>query len=298
MSLELINIDNNPFDTSRNNFKPLILDGAMGSFLQEKGFIPDDVLWMTNLNQTNPEVIIQIHEEYIKAGADIITTNTFRTNPSAIQNNGISDSSSYVRQAVKLAHQAAKDKKVLIAGSNPPAEDCYQKNRTLSNQKLEINHKNHIDLLIDNNVHFILNETQSHFDEIKIICDHCITNRVPFIVSLYVEDSLKILSGESLKSVLTFISDYEPLAIGLNCIPPSLFRKIREQVKLSYKWGYYLNCGYGNVKDTAITCSISPNEYLETVKESLTDYPSFVGSCCGSNPNHTKKIKELFDGKN
>ena len=59
----LINSDNNPFDRSKNNFKPLILDGSMGSYLQEKGFAPDNVLWMTKLNQMNPDVIIKVHED-------------------------------------------------------------------------------------------------------------------------------------------------------------------------------------------------------------------------------------------
>ncbi|MGB5529576.1 MAG: homocysteine S-methyltransferase family protein [Ignavibacteriaceae bacterium] len=293
-----INIDNNPFDTTSINFNPLILDGAMGSYLQEKGFIPDDVLWMMKINQTNPEAIIQLHEEYINAGANIITTNTFRTNPSALESAGISDYKSYVQQAVKLAHQAAEDKKVLIAGANPPAEDCYQKIRNLSNQKLEINHKKHIDLLIDTDVHFILNETQSHFDEIKIICNYCNLNRLPFIISLYFDHALQILSGEPLERIINFIVDYNPLAIGFNCISSEILKRIWEQVNFSFNWGFYLNCGTGHPSERIIRCSISPDEYLKTVKESLIYNPSFVGSCCGSNPIHTKKIKELIDGKN
>jgi methionine synthase I (cobalamin-dependent) len=295
MSAQLIN--NNPFDKSGINFRPLILDGAMGSYLQEKGFAPNHVLWMTNLNQNNPEVIIQVHEDYITAGADLITTNTFRTNPSALDNYGIKDYKVYVKQAVKLGQKAVGNRDVLIAGSNAPAEDCYQRVRTLSQQKLEVNHINHIDLLIDSGVNIILNETQSHFDEIQIICEHCSKNKIPFVISLYIEEPMNILSGESLESVLFFISDYNPLAIGFNCISPKLFRRILEQVTLSFNWGFYLNCGSGNIRNEVITCDISPDEYLESVKESFSSQPSFVGSCCGSNPDHIKKIKELLDGK-
>ncbi len=64
--------------------------------------------------------------EYIEAGADIITTNTFRTNPASLFKAGISNAAEYVKEAVDLAKQAAIGKKVIIAGSNPPAEDCYQ----------------------------------------------------------------------------------------------------------------------------------------------------------------------------
>jgi len=299
MSYPLVNIDNNPFTTSRVDSKPLRLDGAMGTYLQEKGYSPNKALWMTEINQTNPDVIVQIHKEYIEAGADIVTTNTFRTNPSAFENTG-NDWIPYVEQAVKLAQTAVKgyDKKVYITGSNAPAEDCYQTERTISNNKLEINHKYHIDLLIDSGVNFILNETQSHFDEIQIICNHCHKNKIPFLISLYLTDTLSILSGESFKYVLQFIYEYEPLAIGFNCISPNVFNKIREQVQLNFNWGYYLNCGLGNPSDKIITCGINPDEYIEIVKESMKNNPSFIGSCCGSNPNHIRKIKEFLDGRN
>jgi homocysteine S-methyltransferase len=289
--------ENNPFNNSNKDFKPLILDGAMGSYLQEKGFKPDNASWMTSINKKNPEIIIQVHKDYIEAGANIITTNTFRTNPVSAQDYE-KNIKSNVKQAVQLAIEASKDYNIYIAGSNAPAEDCYQKERTISNKILELNHKYHIDLLIDNKVHFILNETQSHLDEIKIICNHCSKNDIPYVISLYISESENILSGESLEYVVKFILDNKPLAIGLNCIPTELFLNLREQVSSYYYWGYYLNCGSGNPTDRIITCGVSPDDYIETVKESMVYNPSFVGSCCGSNPNHIKKIREYLDGRN
>jgi len=76
--------ENNPFETVKLNSKPLILDGTMGSYLQQKGFATDDNLWTTHINHTNPDIIFQTHLEYIEAGADVITTNTFRTNPTSL----------------------------------------------------------------------------------------------------------------------------------------------------------------------------------------------------------------------
>ena len=118
------------------------------------------------------------------------------------------------------------------------------------------------------------------------------------MISLYISESQNILSGESLKYVVKFILDHKPLAIGLNCIPTELFLNLREQVSSYYYWGYYLNCGSGKPTDEIITCGVSPDDYLETVKESMVYNPSFVGSCCGSNPNHIKKIREYLNGRN
>jgi len=286
----------NPFESKLS--KPIVLDGAMGSYLQQKGLLTDDILWTTNINHNNPDLILQTHLEYIDAGADIISTNTFRTNPASLLKAGISNSVEYVKEAVALAKQAAIGNKVLIAGSNPPAEDCYQSNRIINSNELEMNHKNHIDLLIDSGVDFVLNETQSHFDELQIICDHCDRNNIFSVVSLYVLDNLKILSGESLENILLFLKDHQVMAIGFNCISPNLFLKIIGSIQLPEKWGYYLNCGSDHKTDKIINCGIQPQEYLKSVKYSMAFTPVFIGSCCGSSPAHTKIIRKHLDGQN
>lgn len=285
----------NPFETTKLKGIPLILDGAMGSMLQQKGFIADRDIWMSKLNITHPEIIREIHKDYIFAGADIITTNTFRTNPAAFEGAGYPFSSKYLREAVRIAKYASENSKVLIAGSNPPAEDCYQRERNISNKLLKINHTNHIDLLIDNGVDFILNETLSHFDEIKIICDHCSCNNIPALLSFYFDENLLILSGEDINYIVEFTSDHNPLAIGFNCIAPKLFNSVLRNITPKCNWGFYLNCGRGNPQDETIKCGISPTEYSGMVDETTKYEPSFVGACCGSNPNHIKEIKKLYE---
>ena len=286
----------NPFEDAKQCSRPLILDGAMGSYLQQKGFPVDNNIWTTKINETNPEIIIGIHQEYIKAGADIITTNTFRTNPSAMESAGISDIAKFVKEAVVLAKQSISDKQILIAGCNPPAEDCYQKERTISDKELELNHKYHIDLLIDNGGNLILNETQSHIDEIKIITDYSDKKNIPYVLSLYFDDTLRILSGESVESVFSYLSDHNPLAVGLNCIAPETFFSLLHSISLDVNWGFYLNCGSGNLADKEIVCGVEPLDYVKIVESSLKYKPAFVGSCCGSSPEHTRKIKEFLDG--
>lgn len=286
---------NNPFRSAKLNGVPLILDGAMGSLLQQKGFTANPDLWMSKLNITNPEIIFEIHKEYISAGADIITTNTFRTNPAAFKGAGYPFNSKYVKEAVKIAKSAAENTKVIIAGSNPPAEDCYQRERKISYNQLEYNHLNHIDLLIDNGVDFILNETQSHFDEIKIICEHCSNNNIPYIISFYFDENLEIFSGEGIHSTVEYSADHNPLAIGFNCVAPTLFERMLHNLKPNGNWGFYLNCGSENPEDENILCGVDPTEYIEFIVKTIKYQPSFVGACCGSNPGHTKEIKKIYE---
>ncbi len=285
----------NPFSYAKRICRPLILDGAIGSMLQQKGFTAHPDLWMSKLNITNPNIIFDIHKDYISAGADIITTNTFRTNPAAFEGAGYPFDSKYVIEAVKTAKCASENSKVIIAGSNPPAEDCYQRERKISNKLLKINHSSHIDLLIDNGVDFILNETQSHFDEIKIICEHCSGNNIPYIVSFYFDENLTIFSGEQVNYIVEYTVDHNPLAIGFNCIAPIIFNMMLRNTAPKGNWGFYLNCGSGNPQNEIIKCGVDPTEYAEIVDEAIKYEPSFVGACCGSNPNHINEIKKIYD---
>jgi homocysteine S-methyltransferase len=276
--------------------RPLILDGAMGSLLQQRGIEGDNFLWYSKANLDNPDIVKNIHREYVEAGADIITTNTFRTNPVSLKRSNYPiDQNEFVYRSVQIAVEAREDKDIIIAGSNAPAEDCYQEERTIPKYSIEYNHKKHIELLWESGSDIILNETQSHWDEIKIICEFCKYNSLPFIVSLYFTNNLKILSGEPVKEVVQFVNDYKPLAVGFNCIKPDTFKKYFIENNTPGNWGFYINCGTGNVFDETISCGITPEQYTAIVKEYLPEKPVFIGSCCGSSPLHSENIKEYFD---
>jgi len=287
----------NPFSRIIDDKKPLILDGAMGSLLQQMGYKPDSNIWMTSLNSISPEIIKSVHKSYIEAGANIITTNTFRTNPAALADAGIFDCAPLVKEAVRLAKESVNDHPVYIAGSNAPAEDSYQKIRKLSYKQLELNHKNHIDLLQENDVYFILNETQSHFDEIKIICSHCQRNNIPYVISILFDEKLKILSQEPVEYILKFIWEHEPFAIGFNCIAPRLLDNLLGNIQMSYKWGFYLNCAGENYFNTKIESVVDADRYIKIIEKNLKFKPSFIGACCGSSPEHIKAIKKYLNEK-
>ena len=276
--------------------RPFILDGANGSLLKQATKFEDNILWSSILNITNPEKVIALHKEYIDSGADIITTNTFRTNPTVYKQSNINLSNEeFLQRSVQLAIEARNEKEIIIAGSNAPAEDCYQVERTISKYDLKYNHKKHIELLWESGVDVIWNETQSHWDEIEIISKFCSSNSIPFVLNFFFTSEFKLLSGEPLTEAVKMVEDYSPLCIGFNCIKPDLFSKYSERNVLPKSWGFYLNCGAGSVDDANIICGIEPKEYVDLIKPVLKSNPLFVGSCCGSNPNHTKAIKEYFN---
>jgi homocysteine S-methyltransferase len=296
-----MNVVYNPFSIAKRMERPLILDGAMGSLLQQYGVPRDEYLWMSLANITHPDTVTLVHRKYIDAGADIITTNTFRTNPTAIKEyvsnkNGYNiEANSFIERSVELAKKAVLGSPILIAGSNAPAEDCYQIESKLSLEEYYNNHEFHIRQLFQNHCHFILNETQSHYSEIEIVSSICAKEKIPFVISIFFDEEFRLLSGEKFSEVINKILEYEPLAIGFNCIRPETFLSFIKGRELNFNWGVYMNCGSGDYNDDIIIPGITPDEYKGIIKEVIKYKPSFIGGCCGTTPDHVKKIKDIFD---
>ncbi|WP_337865627.1 homocysteine S-methyltransferase family protein [Ignavibacterium sp.] len=288
--------DFNIFQFAKKIKRPLVLDGAMGSLLEKSGLTKSDSSWSAKANLRYSDRVYQIHKEYVEAGADILTTNTFRTNPISLEQSGVSNFKRYVKKAIELAFDAKENLPVLIAGSNAPAEDCYQVKRTVTKKQLQYNHSAHIDCLIESGCHFILNETQSHFDEIQIIAKHCDKKNIPYVISLYFTENLILLSGEKVSEVIKFLSDTSVLSVGINCVSSSVIIKLSSQIELPGIWGFYLNCFMKYTNENSV-CSISNGDYLVTVQELIHFNPSFIGACCGSNPDFIRAIKGYLDAR-
>ncbi len=280
----------------KNLKRPLVLDGAMGSLLQAKGLPIDKYLWASFLNITNPDKVLALHKAYVEAGAEIITTNTFRTNPAAVELSGYNiDVKAFVSKSVQLAKEAVAEKEVLIAGSNSPAEDCYQREVTLPQHKIVYNHQKHIELLWEAEVDFILNETHGHLFEIETVSRFCSQNKIPFVTSLFFDEDLNLLSGEPLTAGIETVLSYEPLAVSFNCVLPKRFKKFAQNFEPNFQWGFYFNCGGENYASGKMETAITPERYIEVIKEVVNKKTVIIGSCCGSTPEHTKFIRKFVD---
>ena len=114
-----------------------IMDGAMGSELIRQGLELPERIWSADVNLSHPELVLEIHREYVEAGADYITANTFRTTPRAYENIGVrrqerrggkQDAEKRAKESMKIAVENAKEAagdSVKVLGSIAPLEDCY-----------------------------------------------------------------------------------------------------------------------------------------------------------------------------
>lgn len=279
--------------------KPLVLDGPMGTLLIERGVNLGSKLWSALALINNPEEVKKIHNEYIQSGADIITTNTFRTNPYAVKLSGTNYSSQeLVRKAVQLAKESinAANKKILIAGSNAPADDCYLTKRIMSKDEQIENHYLHIQYLIEAGVDFILNETFGDKEEIEIVCSICKEFHFPFAVSVLINSELKTFFGQNLFETIEMIFNYEPNFISLNCTRPEFILQALEILNDFKPFGVYPNLGsIESFQSGKLVRDFTDSQLNDFVKKLIDNGVRVIGVCCGGNPNDIKLIRKIVD---
>ncbi len=210
----------------------------MGSRLEQQTKVePILPLWSAAYNHTHPKDVKKIHAEYIAAGADICTTNTYRTLPGIYAKAGRSHAEAYesFSHAIDAVYQAIKeaDRKVYIAGSSATFEDCYKPGRTVSDQFLADQHGTHMQWLADAHVDCILLETVPCARELKIMTSAVRSVGKPFIVSVTVDENGNLRDGTPIAEAVRITDDSNRVAISINCSPilhaDNAFNKLKSE---------------------------------------------------------------------
>ena len=304
----------------------LILDGAMGTRIQAYGldeadfrgrrFVRDDVQYKGNndmLSLTRPDVITDIHERYLKAGADIITTNTFSSQRVSQADYHLESCAREMALAgARLARQAA-DRPRYVAGSVGPTNKTLSMSpdvsdpaaRELSYDQLYAAYEEQVDALLEGGVDALLIETI--FDTLNAKCaidaSLAVMKRrgadLPLMLSVTVSDLAgRTLSGQTLDAFLASVSPYPIFSIGLNCSFGATQMKpfLRSLVRRSpYYITAYPNAGLPNAMglydETAE--SMAP-KMGELVDEGLVN---IIGGCCGTDERFIELYQPLVAGK-
>ena len=279
-----------------------LLDGAMGSEFIRRGEILPPHTWSADVNLTNPDLLYGIHQEYVTAGVDYLTTNTFRTTPRAYQKTGLSYKEAYstakisMHNAVQMARKASNDS-IKILGSIAPLEDCYSPDlfpgADLATKEFSVI----AEWLADERIDIFLLETMNNILETKTCLDVVEKYKLPIWVSFNLLDSDHIQSGESLKSAIKMVDKFSVDCILLNCNPLNRTFSALETLAryCSGKWGIYPNLGVGEPSpDGIIKDYHSDTEFIDLTKNAVKLGATVVGGCCGSNPKHIELLKNLI----
>ena len=309
----------------------LVLDGAMGTMIQSYGLTEDDfrgqrfadsnVEMKGNndmLNITRPDVILDIHRRYLRAGADIISTNTFSSQRISEADYHLEDvSREMAYEGARLARQAADEfstpaRPRFVAGSVGPTNKTCSMSPDVSNPALReltydqlfAAYSEQIEALVDGGVDVLLIETIFDTLNAKVAVDAAtdvirrLDRDVPIMMSVTVSDLAgRTLSGQTLDAFLASISTYNIFSVGLNCSFGA--RQMKPFLAhLARKAPYYVSChpnaglpnSLGLYDETAD--SMAP-QIAEYVNEGLVN---IIGGCCGTTDEFIARYVPIVEG--
>ena len=282
----------------------VLLDGAIGTELQKRGFNTALPLWSGEASLLAPKLLEEIHRDYVKAGADIISTNTFRTTRwtfKKVKKEKLAEKATI--SAIKIAKKVKKssEREVFVAGDLAPLEDCYRPDLVPENKILEREHKRQIELLASLGVDLFLIETINCQREAKVLLRLTKETKKPTLISFCINKNLELLSGEKLENVIEEIKKYSPSVILLNCISLSLASKGLKKLREIYSGfiGAYAQ-GEGVPEEGSgwkFNKSMNSVLYLKEVKKWLKYSPKIIGGCCGTTPEYIRLMSDLISPK-
>ncbi len=279
------------------NSKRLLLDGATGTELNRRGIDTGLPLWSANALTTDAglDVLRQVHLDYLFAGADIITTNTFRTHRRVLAGKGFSARELTLR-AVAIAREAVAEfgKPALIAGSLSTLEDCYRPDLVPPAKECLDEHTERIEHLVDGGVDLLLIETMNSIGEAVIAAKIAIATGLPTWVTFVCDKKGRVLSSETLTHAAELLMPLGVKALGVNCMPAHTIAQPLTELRTvcgeDFPLMAYGNIGYvDDEQGWTNTDSTDPEGYLQ---QAQTWSAQIIGACCGSNPEHIRKLSQ------
>ena len=286
-----------------------ILDGAMGSELIRWGMELPEHIWSAAANLTNPELVLKIHREYVDAGADYITANTFRTTPRAFgkldslvagfvevnKKDAVLNSRNSLFTAVELAKEAARNS-VKVLGSIASLEDCYSPELFPGKNTAITEFRQLGGWLSDAGVDILLLETMNSIAEAEAGLIALQSFELPIWVSFVMKDDEHLLSGDLLLDALTLLQDHSVNTVLLNCNPLERTEKAMNLLTKNWtgKWGIYPNLGIGEPSPNGrITKYESMEKFTALMEKAIDLGASVVGACCGSTPEQIGELSKI-----
>ena len=278
-----------------------ILDSAMGTELINMGHVLPPHIWSAKINISHPDDIYQIHANNIKSGANLITTNTFRTTPRAYAKLGLSknkaelNAKSSMESALRSCHKAAMQNTTIL-GSIAPLEDCYKPNLFPGEKVAEKEFYLLGSWLQEFGVDIILLETMNSIREIKSALHAMSKLTVPIYVSINIYENIFLKSGDSIVDIINLLKTFNINTLLFNCSSIKLLsdnvNKLVDNLQL--KWGIYPNMGIGKPSANGVISNYeNQNKFKSLIHKCIDLNARIIGGCCGTTHQHIKLIKKL-----
>lgn len=281
---------------------PLVLSGGFGTELRRRGVPTPLPLWAAAALGDDPDAVRRLHADYVRAGADVVTANTFRTDRGTLERAGLSAGArALTKRAVELAREgvaaARRSRGILVAGSIGPLADCYRPQDVPADEVLRVEHGLRVGDLVAAGVDFVLVETMNSRREALAALGATHAAGVPAAVSFVCDGRARLLSGEHLAGAVAAAEVFEPLAVLVNCCAPPNATLALERLRAATERpvGVYANGrGHpGGDQGWVFRGGTRDGTYLRFVRRWLTMGARLVGGCCGTTPRTVRRIARL-----
>ena len=273
-----------------------IFDGAMGTMLYSKGIYINRSY--DELNLVAADLVREVHSEYVRAGADIIETNTFGANANKLQPYGLEASMHEINvKAARIAREAAGGR-ALVAGAVGPLGIRIEPYGPTSFDEAKQMFSDQIAALLEGGVDLLIIETFSDLSEIHLaikaareLCD------LPIVAQVTIQMDGNMLFGATPEVFTPKLADWGADVIGLNCgVGPAIVLTAIEKMRAltDRKLSAQPNAGLPRDVGGRQIYMCSPEYMAEYSRRIIQAGAKFVGGCCGSTPAHIKMIADAI----
>ena len=277
----------------KNHF--VVLDGGMGTLLQEKGLMPGEMPETWNL--THPEVIREIHKAYFDAGSNVVSTNTFGANLLKFSEEELQDVIQSAVENARWAKNATKSEKETFIALDigptgrllkPLGDLDFEEAVRVFRKTAEIGAKCGVDLVLIETMNDCY-ETKAALLGVKEGCD------IPVLVSnAYGEDG-KLMTGATPAAMVAMLEGMGADAVGANCSlgPKELFPVVNELLACaSVPVLFKPNAGLPQEENGRAVYNVFPEEFARDVAEQVKAGVRLAGGCCGTTPDYIRRLNE------
>ena len=282
---------------------PILADGGMGSTLFSLGLEPSIVpeLW----NVKHPEKIQGIHGDYIRAGAQIILTNSFGGNRIRLTLHGVEDRVVELnRAAARLARAEADaaDHPVVVGGSIGPTGSLLAPLGALTLDQAQATFKEQAGALVEGGVDVFWIETMSDLEEVRAAVEGCrlVAADVPIVATMTFDTHGHTVMGVSPQDAVEALAEFNLIAIGANCgNGPEEIEAVIEKMYATNPEVVLVakaNAGAPRLEEGQLKYDATPESMADHAHKVQRLGARIIGGCCGSTPNHIQAMGSALGG--
>src|SRR5947209_7981829 len=273
----------------------LVADGAMGTMLYSRGVFINRCF--DELYLSSPDLVRGIHQEYVKAGAEILETNTFGGTRPRLAAFGVAEKLKEINRAgVRLAREAAKDGP-FVAGAVGPLGIHIEPLGPTSFLEARATFREQIDALLEAGIDLLILETFGNLDELREAVSAAREaggNEIPVIAQVTIDDFGHLPGGTDTETFTREMDSWPVDVLGLNCSvgPKATLETIERMIQVSSKpLSAMPNAGLPMRIEGRNIYLCSPEYMAQYARRLLWAGVKIIGGCCGTTPDHIKLIR-------